>query len=963
MPTSMRAEPHRYDVFFSYAWEDLAQATEIVTELRGEGLDVFQDLSGMRDYDEIPDEIHAAMYGSRCLVALYTPDFPPSRYCRWELYTALTCGHGLDQRISRVFALVRGMEFEEVRPRSLTNLRLPDRNAPVQDLARSITARIHSLDDRRFGDAPLPPKPPWYPQAPPGTRQFYGRLCELWDVRDALFASDDAERAGPAVACITGLGGQGKTMLAEQYALTFASDHPGGVFVLRGFGSHRHTRGDPVRLAALRDDQVAHIAGLLQIDVRGREPAWIDGALRSHLTSRGLPYLWIVDDLPAGIDSRTCAALFAPTPHGRTLVTTRDGRGYGWGEQVAIGGLDGDAALRLVTSRREPEDRADRHAAKDLAEDLGRHALGLAVAAGLAGQPEFSGYADLCEALSRPGPDVLELSEELASELPGDHAPGVAAAMLRSITRLTVPGYEVLRIASVLAPAPVPQPLFTSVLARAHDHDLATAGQLAADGLADAASRSLANVIPAETTDAAPLWTVHALVSRAMRFTDLDVRRRERVRTAGVGALTTLLDGTRDGQARLGIAPYMPHVRAVAGDPTSSDEWHLLNEAGRAHVELGDSRTALTTFSVLHEACQAALGQTDVTTLRVLSGLAVAHGLQGDHDTALALKQRAYEGLRAKLGEDHPDALVALDNIAVTYSDLGDHHSARQIHARIYRATRSLFQAQHPKTLAALSNLATAIGRDGNQQLAVRLKRSVYERSRVIHGPAHPLTLDAINNIAASHHALGDTGAAHREFAEVHRLRTEVLGPRHPDTLTALENVAVTSGDDKYIREVAIGTYQARLAVQGPGHPETQRTLRTLLTAYTRLLPDGLPADRSELAQYPLPPDVVTGTIRLDDPMTDWRVENFELACRVHEAQVHRTGDDSEESLLCRCLLAHATAALGQMDRQYDDALVLLQDSVEGLAEQLSSHHAYTRLAQRLSGWVEELADAAAQEA
>jgi hypothetical protein len=273
-----------------------------------------------------------------------------------------------------------------------------------------------------------------------------------------------------------------------------------------------------------------------------------------------------------------------------------------------------------------------------------------------------------------------------------------------------------------------------------------------------------------------------------------------------------------------------------------------------------------------------------------------------------------------------------------------------------------LFQAQHSKTLAALSNLAIAIGRNGNQRLAIRLKRSVYERSRVVHGTVHPLTLDAINNIAASHHALGDTDAAQREFAEVHRLRTEVLGPEHPDTLTALENVAVASGDDKYIREVAIGTYQARLAVQGPGHPEAQRTLRLLLTAYSRLLPGGLSAARSESAQYPLPPDVATGTIRLDDPMTDWRVENFELACHVHETQIHRSGDDSEESLLCQCLLAHATAALGQMDRQYDDAQVLLQDSLAGLVEQLSSHHAYTRLARHLSEWVQQLADAAAQE-
>lgn len=98
-------ERHRYDVFFSYAWEDIAQATEIVAAMRGLGLAVFQDFFRMQDYDDIAEKIGSALYQSRALVALYTPDFMPSPYCRWELYTALTCGYHLDRRRPRVLPL------------------------------------------------------------------------------------------------------------------------------------------------------------------------------------------------------------------------------------------------------------------------------------------------------------------------------------------------------------------------------------------------------------------------------------------------------------------------------------------------------------------------------------------------------------------------------------------------------------------------------------------------------------------------------------------------------------------------------------------------------------------------------------------------------------------------------------------------------------------------------------------
>ena len=67
----------------------------------------------------------------------------------------------------------------------------------------------------------------------------------------------------------------------------------------------------------------------------------------------------------------------------------------------------------------------------------------------------------------------------------------IAALLLFSLPAVAsatdLPTRQVLSLASLLAPAPIPEPLFTEVLAQASGHDAATI----AAGLADAQGRPL----------------------------------------------------------------------------------------------------------------------------------------------------------------------------------------------------------------------------------------------------------------------------------------------------------------------------------------------------------------------------------------------------------------------------------------------------------------------------------------
>jgi tetratricopeptide (TPR) repeat protein len=929
-----------YDVFFCYSWKDKREADSLVAALKeeqinGRRLRVFQDDKEMNDFDLITPQVEAALAKSRCLVVLYSENLLASAYCRFELRTALSAGHHLDRSPQRVMAILRNMRYEDVRPGRLAALRLPDpRTATREHLVASVVARVRQTDERTFGHAPSAPPPVWHPSPLAGTAQFYGRDIELWEIYDALHAHRDPGIGGASVARIVGLGGLGKTMLAEQYARQFAADYPGGIFVLRGFGSHLADRADRHYVRARREDQAAGFARELRIEVS--DPAATERALSEHLTEAGLPYLWIIDDLPAALDRETFMSLLAPTADGQTLVTTRylpKDYGLPWGAEVRLRELDPGGAVSLLTSRQSASDVCERRSAVALAERLGRLPLALTVAASLAAQPDLGGFAGLLRAIEQPGPDVLELGEQLWGELPTGHRASIAATMLRSVDRMSDVGREVLRVASLLAPTPIPRPLVEGVLAQVDGEDELTTRNRVMEGFADAVAHCLASELPA---DGAAVFTVHTMVSRTLRFADLDFHRRGRLQIGAVEELTSRLESSKAEFVHGALADYLPHVDEVAAGLAGEDEWHLVNEAGRVQVELGDLRRALTCYEHLFETCLSRLGPEHDTTLTVLAGLGAAHGLIGDYAAALTFKQRAHEGLATARGRDDPDVLTAYNNLAVSHSELGDHVTARRIYGEVFRARRRVLNVQHPDTLAALSNYAIAVGQCGEHKLAYRLKRSVYQRSQTIHGENHPVTLDALNNLAASAFALGEERVAHDMLCQVYRARRQILGAGHVDTLTAQENMAGTSvSRDSAVTEFRT-VYMLRLSVLGPTHPHTRRVLRWLL-------------------EWTLPHEVVASARRRVDEQdedADILIATL-LAIDLEEVRRRELGPDAPETLLAICYLAHALAMQGPGM----GARPLIDAAAEGLSEHLGTSDLSARSAHILLGWIDTFDD------
>jgi len=556
----------------------------------------------------------------------------------------------------------------------------------------------------------------------------------------------------------------------------------------------------------------------------------------------------------------------------------------------------------------------EREAAAGIVGDLGRHPLGLTIAAGLTTLATFSGYPALREELRRSTPDSLELAAHLADELPVGYAKPFSATLTRSFEKLTDAGRDVLAVTSVLGPAPIPLDLVDGVLKRL-DRLSAEQGlrRMEAHGLAD----NLEN----------GSYLVHTLVARAARFR-FPASHRERLHGLASELIGEALDAGRDRFDRTrSTAPYLPHVFSLVTTtewPSGPAEWHMLNEAGRSQYELGDTAGALHSLEVLYEQCERSSEVDEDMRVSVLVNLGATHFGQGNLSEALRIQRETVRRLEELKDSEHPDTLQAKENLANTLSELGKYDDARNTLTEVYRARCGTRGKTDRATLITLNNLVLTIGRCGSRQLALRLALGAWALWHRAVGPDTPETLECVENIGNNLLFLGHPEEAAAMHEYVAARRRAVLGPDHPNTIDAEENITTAR------RLSYWPVYAERFRAQGPVHPDTLKTLERLLRANLSNAAGTPDAPVGTSAAEPV--DTPVENVRLDGEQAELLAKIVALAVEF-EGQEASHGPDDPRALRAKILLTHALAAADQYDGQIDVALVIVADSRDGLEE------------------------------
>ena len=366
-----------FDVFISYAHVDRTFVRPIEEALRAHGLRVWCDEREIADFASIQKAIEAGLAGAKALLAYYSLAYPRRRACQWELTAAFLAGHAEGDPQRRVLVINPERAATHIEPLALREARFRvapphDDPASLRELAVAVAAKVATIE-RPFGAVRSLASPAWHRGRGLGSNRFAGRTRELWQLHSALHADETPVITGqtsPALAQVRGLGGIGKSLLVEEYALRFGAAYPGGVFWLSGpapTGEDAPPGGDPrdeIAIEAARQDQVRSLAVSFGLPTEGLKADEIEAAFARALKQAGLRFLWIVDDLPGALPEPARRRWLAPVPGlGKTAITTRDRSHGAVGEIVDLHVLDPESAYELLTARRKPVGREEEIAA------------------------------------------------------------------------------------------------------------------------------------------------------------------------------------------------------------------------------------------------------------------------------------------------------------------------------------------------------------------------------------------------------------------------------------------------------------------------------------------------------------------------------------------------------------------------------------------------------------------------
>lgn len=257
-----------FDFFVSYAHADNArgEVTAFLRALREEHLRIFPqrpltwfiDEAEIRTAHDWQHRIHDCLRASRLFVAIVSPGYFRSEWCRreWQAWVdheiarqtlgeaafpiyvveipALSAGLTAQQIAERLAALdprnadALRLHFQQVVRRQFLQIKpfFPEGFDALQRgaLADTLAALARGLDEK---NELIRNARETRSTIPPYNKRFVGRLDELQQLRQLL----GGDKAG-IIASVHGLGGIGKTELALTYAQAYALRYPGGRFLI-----------------------------------------------------------------------------------------------------------------------------------------------------------------------------------------------------------------------------------------------------------------------------------------------------------------------------------------------------------------------------------------------------------------------------------------------------------------------------------------------------------------------------------------------------------------------------------------------------------------------------------------------------------------------------------------------------------------------------------------------------------
>jgi len=773
-------------IFISYRHSQIEKARQVETQLLQAGLEVFRDEREIEPTESISAAVKQGLADSHAMLILLSEDYSRSRYCQWELTAAFIAAQQAGQAIDRIFVLQLGdnnlLQQLPIELADALYLKSDDR-----ELGYRLQSKMARLTGT-LGEQGAFTMPPAYGRGLTGSPRFVGREQVIWQLHSALQTSQNPMITGhtkPDIAEVSGMGGIGKTLLAEEYALRFGAAYPGGIFWLDAYGSFNPGQPDIELFKASCAEQYRKVALSLQLQPAPDEDLlMLRARIAQAIREQGQRCLWVVDDIPQGLakHQEEIKLWFSPCPElAPTMVTTRSREYHTIGKELPLDVLDMPAALDLLRNNELDLDGQE-GPAEQLIKQLGYHALALDIAGASIREYQLS-IDEYLQELADDNSELLEVPAETVAALPTGCATSIIKTFQRSLKHLKPLSLDMLRLAANLAPAPIPKSLFDQVFKRT-DQSNSRQVRNALKGCEQF------HLISQKDKD----WSLHALIAATVQHLQLTGDKRGlQLRDAAIEYLTKLIDHEGiDYQQEQALSSALEHGRYLTRQVENEDEHQLLVRIGLFDYYRGNPLMATSCWGRINDWCGEHYGEDHPDTLASMHNLAAALGVVGSHGDAEILEKRVLARRQVVLRKGHPDTLASMNSLAQTLLALGDLDGAKRLHKKEVRLCREVLGKDHPDTLTSMGNLASTLKAMGEYRCAKVCEEHVLARLQAVLEEDHPHTLTSMHNLAATLGDMDDHPGAKAYQVHVLARRQVVLGEDHPATINSAWSLFMT---------------------------------------------------------------------------------------------------------------------------------------------------------------------------
>ncbi len=284
--------------------------------------------------------------------------------------------------------------------------------------------------------------------------------------------------------------------------------------------------------------------------------------------------------------------------------------------------------------------------------------------------------------------------------------------------------------------------------------------------------------------------------------------------------------------------PWIPYGKAILehiAEENNPDIAVLQNNLALVLQDLGDYKGAKTLLQKALASDEQNFGEHHPTTAVRYSNLALVLQDLGDYEGAKTLLQKALASDVHNFGENHPATARSYSNLATVLKDLGDYEGAKNLLEKALASAAQNFGEHHPTTAVRYSNLALVLKDLGDYEGAKNLLEKTLASDEHNFGENHPATARSYSNLATVLKDLGDYEGAKNLLQKVMNSMEKNFGLNHPTTAVSYSNLAVVLkalGDyagAKTLLQKALASDEQNF---GEHHPNTAVSYSDLATVF-----------------------------------------------------------------------------------------------------------------------------------